>query len=101
MALKAFCFFFCSDLELKEYLFHFLFTARLELCMCSCEHTEYSVSDRDPNAVAEFLMPFLASVALVPNPAEFDLSSSLKAFNCLSNEYIKSRHCISDQAAVK
>lgn len=90
-----------SDLELKEYLLPFLFPARAELCMCSCEHTEYSVSDRDPNVVAEFLMPFLVSVPLVPNPAEFDLSSSLTAFNSLSNEYIKSRHCISDGAAIK
>lgn len=86
---------------MKIYLFPFLSTAGVELCMCSCEHTEYSVSDRDPNVVAEFLMPFLISVALVPNPAEFDLSTSLAAFNCLSNEYIKTRHCISDRAAIK
>lgn len=46
-------------------------------------------------------MPFLVSVALVPKPAEFDLANSLAAFNCLSNEYSKTRHCISDQAAIK
>lgn len=77
-------------------LFPFLSTARVELCLCSCEHTEYSVSDRDPNVVAEFLMPFLVSVALVPNPAEFHLSTNLAAFNCLSSEHIKAQHCISD-----
>lgn len=70
--------------------------ARVKLCRRSCEHAEYSVSDRDPHVGAEFLIPFLISVASVLNPSEFDLSTSLAAFNCLSNEYIKTEHCISD-----